>query len=247
MTTAPGVTQPDTLIGGGVALATIGGVLMGVGASQPAGSHYDVWSSRWFDGGCALVACGVLVVVSALMVSWWRSRRRRAPAVRHDRGSGALSPDHEPPTASPLPLRLVDENWQLFYSAVWVFGLAVCATNLMDKPIILARYQLQSRTGVAQRPPLAQVVWDSVNAAKAHLSSDHQGELFAGEITVPPGGSVTRWYIDTAYVPLPDGGRPHCTFQIRDILDNAYELEIPARPPRIYRSTEGPLSSCARP
>jgi hypothetical protein len=44
-------SQTDTLIGGGVALATIGGVLMGVGASENSGSGRNIWSNPWFATG----------------------------------------------------------------------------------------------------------------------------------------------------------------------------------------------------
>jgi hypothetical protein len=213
MGAARGILQTDKLFGGGVALATIGGVLMDVGSTQADSSHQDAWSSPWFDGGCMLVTCGVVLVAFALIASWRRT-----------------------PTPSPLLLRIVKEDWRLFSSAVWVLGLAVSATNFTNESIILTNYYLQCGPNMAERSPITQAVWDRANTLKIALSSDHAAELFAGEITVPPAGSITRWHVDTVYVPLPHGGRPHCTFQVKDTLGNTYELDIPARLPKTYRS-----------
>jgi hypothetical protein len=206
------IIQPDA---DGPTLVAIGTALMGVGAVQTVGIHQNVWSDPWFDGGCALVAPGALLAITVI-ISWSRSRGR--------------------PSSSPLHLDLADENWRMFYNTVWVFGLAVLVTNLTGKPIILAHYKLSGEPDETQRPPLAEEVRDAVDNARARLIAEHNSELFTGEITVPPGMSVIRWHIDTAYVPLPEGGRPHCTFLVKDTLDNSYELDIPARPPKKYRS-----------
>ena len=233
--------QPDAA---GSTLVTIGVALMGVGAVQTAGLRQDVWSDPWFDGGCALVAPGALLVIT-MIFSWWRSWRRKSSAIRRESEPDALMPDHEEQTSSPLHLRLADENWRLAYNAVWVFGLAVSVTNLTGNPIILVHYQLRSESGETQRPPLAEEVRAAVSDSKAKLTAEHNSELFTGEIMVPPGTSMTRWHIDTAYVPSPEGGRPHCTFQLKDTLDNIYELDIPARPPRTFRSLAEPGLHCA--
>lgn len=226
------MVQPDAA---GPTLATIGAALMGVGAAQTAGLHQDVWFDPWFDGGFALVAPGALLVIT-VMISLWRSWRRQLRAIHQGSEPDGLMPDYEERTSSPLHLRLADENWRLFYSSVWVFGLAVSVTNLTGKPIILAHYQLRGAPGETQRPPLAEEVRDAVNDSTARLIAEHNSELFTDEITVPPGMTIIRWHIDTAYAPLPEGGRPHCTFLVKDTLDNTYELDIPARPPKTYRS-----------
>jgi len=259
--------QTDTLIGGGVALATIGGVLMGVGVAENDGSRHTVWSSSWFDVGCALVALGLVLVVGALITSWRSSRQRDEPDDWDDddglvyldesgeptirehveqgiplrpglgRGLGALLSDSPPP--SPLHLKLVDENWRLIYGIIWVFGLAIRVTNLTEKPVILTQYWLAPHSGEGPRPPLDPKVWEAVNAWLTQLKSDHESELFdmeMKEVTVPPLGHVTRWYIHTSYIPIPDGGRPRCTFGMKDALDNQYRLEIPARAPETYSS-----------
>jgi hypothetical protein len=232
MNAAHRVTQPEAVSG---MLAAIGGAFMGVGAVQTASSQ-DVWSNPWFDGGFAAVAVGALLVISATSASWWRVLRRRPPVIKQRSRPSAMILEHEPAAANPLELRLVDEDWQLSYRAVWAFGLAVCVTNTTDRPVVLANYHVRSEPGETQHPPFAQEVWDAVNHSASHLTSEHQAELFAGDITVPPHGSVTRWYVDTAYVPLPEKGRPHCTFLITDTLDNSYELDIPARPAKRFRS-----------
>jgi hypothetical protein len=254
-------SQTDTFIGGGVALATIGGVLMGVGATENAGSGHTVWSNPWFDVGCALVACGLVLVVVALIASWRRSRQHDElddfegldePTIRETveqgiplprglgRGLGALIPEPPPPPpSSPLDLRLVDESWRLVYGVIWVFGLAIRVTNLTEKPVILTQYWVSPHSGAGPRPPLDPKVWESVNASLKQLKTDHESELFdkeMKEITVPPLGSITRWYVHTSYIPLPDGGRPRCTFGMKDTLDNQYRLEVPARAPETYHS-----------
>jgi hypothetical protein len=53
---------------------------------------------------------------------------------------------------------------------------------------------------------------------------------------VPPLSSVTRWRVDISLIPLPDGGRPRCTFGTKDTLDNEYKLDILARAPETYHS-----------
>src|SRR5262249_11675679 len=104
------VTQPDAI---GVALATIGAALIRVGAVQTADLHQNVWSNPWFDGGCAVVAPGALLVIS-VMVSWWRSRRwRHVP----DPGPGARVPGPDVSDASPLLLRPGKGDWHLFDDA----------------------------------------------------------------------------------------------------------------------------------
>lgn len=220
----------------GAAFVAVGGILVGIGLSRIAGSHQAVWSSPWFDSGGVVVVVGVLLVVSTPLISWWHSRLRRPPTSHQGPESDAPVSDHGTSAASPLRLRLDDEDWRPSYRAVWALGLKVTVTNVTGKPIILVDYQLRNESSETQRPPLASEVWNSVNDSKSRLMSEHKSELFGGEITVPPGGSVTRWHIDTAYVPLPEGGRPHCTFQITDILDNTYELNIPARPSITFRS-----------
>ena len=254
-------SQNDAIGVGGV-LATAGGVLVGVGVAEIAGSNHSVFSSSWFDVGCALLALGLVLVVGALFTSWRRAQQRDElddfedldePTIRETvgqgiplprglgRGLGALIPDspYHPPSPSPLHLTLVDESWRLVYSAIWVFGLAIRVTNLTEKPVILTQYWVSPHSGACPRPPLDPKVWQSVNALQKQLKSDHESELFdeeMKEITVPPLGSVTRWYIHTSYIPLPDGGRPRCTFGMKDTLDNLYKLEIPARAPEEYHS-----------
>ncbi len=241
-------SQTDTLIGGGGALATVGGVLVGVGIAENAGSHHTVWSNPWFDVGCALLACGLVLVLGALTTSWLRSHPRHRTSVPPSEPITITVTNSPPvtmqtrehvtpsPPPSPLHLTLVDETWRLIYDAIWVFSLAIRVTNLTEKPVMLTQYYLQPHSGTGPRPPLDPKVWDSVNTLLKRLRTNHRSELFTGEITVPPLGSVTRWYVHTSYIPLPDGGRPHCTFGMKDTLDNEYRLDIPARAPETYQS-----------
>ena len=250
--------SPSNAIGAGGVLATAGGVLVGVGVAEVTGSRHSVFSNSWFDVGLALLAIGLVLVVGALITAWLRSRERNElddfedldePTVRESvelglplprglgRGLGALIPD--PPPPSPLHLTLIDESWRLVYQTIWVFGLAIRVTNLTEKPVILTQYWVAPDSGTWPRPPLDPKVWESVNALQKQLNEEHESELFdkaMKEITVPPLGHVTRWYIHTSYIPLPDGGRPCCTFGMKDTLDNQYRLEIPARPAKTYHS-----------
>jgi hypothetical protein len=227
MNVAYRVTKPDAIE---VTLATIGTALISVGAVQTAGLHQNVWSNPWFDGGCAVVAFGALPIIS-VMASWWRALRHKAPdPVTDAEGSAPV-----PSGASPLLMRPGKADWRLFDDTVWAFGIPVRVTNVVDEPITLARYRLLSGSGITQCPPLSQEVRDAVDSWLAKLSSAHESELFVGEITVPPGESITRWFVNWAYAPLPDGGPPALTLQIKDVLNNAYELDIPAHPPETYR------------
>jgi hypothetical protein len=240
----------DPLVGGGGTLVAAGGVLVGVGIAEEAGSHHSVSSDPWFSVGCALVALGLVLVFSTIVASWLRSRHpKRGPTIREHfeqgipfprglgRGLGALIPDPVPsPPPSPLHLVVADESWKLLYNAVWAFGVAIRVTNLTEKPITLTHYYLQPLSGEGPRPPLAPQVWDAVNASTKRLKEEHASELFNGEITVPPLSTITRWMVHTSYLPLPGGGRPRCTFGMKDTLDNQYKFDIPARAAETYSS-----------
>src|ERR1022692_941465 len=172
---------------GGVALATIGGVVMGVGANQQAGSHQAVWMNAWFDGGCALILIGVLLVAGNLIPRFrgYRDRRRLSCGPNARELPGAEGAD-ESLTPSPLVLEVADDTLLLHFGTVWVLGLAVRITNISDKPIILAGYSLQSRSGIDTRPPLAVQVWDSVNNCKVRLRQVHADEMFADVMAIAP-------------------------------------------------------------
>jgi hypothetical protein len=220
--------QPDAI--GGI-MAVIGSAFVGVGAAQTADSHRDIWSNPWFDGGCAVLATGFLIVIS-FIVSWWRSRRSRKPgdgvSAQQRQDAGRDSPLHL------LPLRGV---WYLFADTIWGFGIPIRVTNISEEPIVLVRYRLLNGQGSTQRPRLADDAQDAVDTWIAALSAEHSLELFAGEIVVPPGGSITRWFIGSAYASLPDGGRPALALQFEDISNDTYERDIPARPRQTFRSS----------
>jgi hypothetical protein len=234
----------DPLVGGGGALVAAGGVLVGVGLTENADSHHSAWSNPWFTVGCTLVVLGLVLAIGSIVTSWLRSRRDKPYDLDEfdeldlqrtrplGKSLGALMPEPAPP--SPLHLAVADESWRLIYSAVWAFGIAVRITNLTEKPIILTQYYMQPHSGAGPRPPLDPKVWDTVNATTKRLKEEHASELFDGEIAVPPLGSVTRWYVHTSWIPLPDGGRPRCTFGMKDTLDNQYRFDIPARAAETY-------------
>lgn len=238
-------SQADPLTPGGVGLATIGGVLMGVGAYENDASGHLIWANPWFAGGCVLVACGIVLVVFPLISTWLR----RQPDLAQPDSSGELGkglahlvPDAAPP--SPLYLKLVDETWRLVYNAVWVIGLQIRVTNLTDKPVILTGCYLAPHSGIRRPLPLAERVWTSVNALLKELKTEHESEQFAEEAMVPPIGSITRWIFGTSYIPQ-QGGRPSCTFGMKDALDNDYKLDIPARAPETYHSQSLASDACA--
>jgi hypothetical protein len=220
--------QPDAI--GGM-LAVIGSAFVGVGAVQTAGSHQNVWSNPWFDGGCAVLATGFLIAISVI-VPWWRSRRSLTP----DPGVAIQEPQADDQD-SPLHLLPQPGVWRLFAGTVWGFGIPVRVTNITEEPITLAHYRLLNGSGAAHRPQLAHDIQGAVDTWIAKLPTEHDSGLFAGEIIVPPGASITRWFIGSAYAPLPDGGRPALTLQFEDVSNDTYERDIPARPRRTFRSS----------
>ena len=220
--------QPDAI--GGM-LAAIGSAFVGVGAVQTAGSHQNVWFNSWFDGGCAVLTTGFLIAISVI-IPWWRSRRSqtRGPEV-------AIQERQADDQDSPLHLLPQPGVWRLFAGTLLSFGIPVRVTNITEEPITLAHYRVLNGPGATQRPQLTQGIQGAVDAWVATLSAEHNSELFAGEIVVPPGASITRWFIGSAYAPLPDGGRPALTLQFEDVSNDTYERDIPARPRRTFRSS----------
>lgn len=220
--------QPDAV--GGM-MAVIGSAFIGVGAAQTAGSRQDVWSNPWFDGGCAVLATAFLIAISVI-ISWWRFQRPRTP----DHG-GPTQQRHDAVQDSPLHLLPQRGVWCLFADTIWGFGISVRVTNITEEPIVLAHYRLLNGLGAAASSQLADDVQGTVDTWLAALSAEHGAELFVGEIVVPPGESITRWFIGSAYAPLPDGGRPALTLQFEDVSNDTYERDIPARPRRTFRSS----------
>lgn len=251
-------SQTDTLIGGGVALATIGGVLMGIGASENSGSRQVIWIDPWFAGGCALVACGVVLVVGLLSQVAVRAKRRsrRGPTIRelaeqHEPlppvlgvGLGALIPDtrpDQPREPNPIALKLVDEDWRLVGGCVWVAGLKVRMVNVTDEPIELTHYYVYTTDltvddTLAGFPEVSDGLWDAIGDAEAHLEAVHKGEIYTPKTLVLPLKASTAWFIGVMGVPIPEQGRPWCKLRIKDSLGNAHELVIQARPAKTYQS-----------
>jgi hypothetical protein len=212
-------------------MTVIGGTFMGVGAVQTAGPRQDVWINPWFDGGSAVVAAGFLLVISAITSEGRSWRWRRAPAARAGAASAGRS------STSPLLLDLGREDWHPF-DDVWGFGLAVHIFNRTGDPITIVQCDFLDGSNARQHPPLAEKSRLAVSDWITRISSDHSSELLAGEITVPPHESVTRWLVSSAYA-LRNGGRPHLTIRIKDTLNNTYELNVLARPAIIYRLRRG--------
>lgn len=96
----------------------------------------------------------------------------------------------------------------------------------------------QDEPDVTHRLSPAPEVQAAADAWIATLSADHGSELFIGEIVVPLGESITRWFIGLAHAPLPDGGRPALTLQFEDVGNDTYEKIILGRPRRIFRSLQ---------
>jgi hypothetical protein len=212
----------------GVVLIPVGTAFVGVGAVQTASSQQDVWSSPWFDVGFAMVMLGALLVI------FWRRRSRRSPIP--DSGVSVQAAGTVVSHESPLVLRPGKGEWRPFGNAVWGFAIPVRVTNLSDDPITLAQYHLKSAPDAAQRPPIAQEAWNSVSNWMAEFSSEHESEQFAGEIIVPPGESIMRWFVSWVNARPSDGGRPAFTLQIKDSLNDTYELYIPDHPTETYPS-----------
>jgi hypothetical protein len=253
-------SQTDTLLGGGVALATIGGVLMGVGASENSGSGHLIWGNPWFAAGCALVVCGAGLVLWMISPAVLRAvkRRKRVPTIREHveqgipfppglgRGLGALIPDpvllaEPPPQPSPLQLKVVEDDWRLVGEMVWVIGLKVRMTNITDDPIEVSRYYLYTDdldvddTG-ATFPAVPDKMWDMIGKEERRLKAAHLQDDFWRDIVVLPLATVTEWFFGEAAVPVPERGRPWCKLRVKDTLGNAYHLTVPARPAKTYQS-----------
>jgi hypothetical protein len=198
------------------------------GAVLTAGPHQNVWLNPWFDGDCAaLTTGGVLLMLT--FVSWWRARRRRIS----DPGT-AVQPAGQPQQARPLQMFPKEGEWRLSAGTVWGFAIPVRAVNVTEESITLAYYRLLGGPDATQRPPLAHNVQAAVDRWMEELAARHSSELFAGEVVVEPGEPVTRWFIGSAYA-LPDnGGRPALTLQFEDVSGDAYQAPIPARPRQVY-------------
>jgi hypothetical protein len=192
-------SQADGLMTGGIALATIGGVLMGVRAVEATGPDLSVWHNSWFIGGSLFVALGIVLTIAGVILRL----RRRQPAgpVPPEAGSGyreALSDGK----AAPLSVRLTGrEKWLLVGDTKWAFAVEGFAVNVSD-----------------------------VKEQKTRLAATLGAGLFDGPVEIAKGSSITTWLIASAYVPIPEGGRPACTVTFRDSLDNRYPRVIAARP-----------------
>jgi hypothetical protein len=170
MDTPHWVTVPDAIAAG---LVAGGGALMGVGAVLTAGQHQNVWLNPWFDGGCAALTTGGVLLMSTF-VSWWRARRRRTP----DPGS-AVQPAGQPQQARPLQMFPKEGEWRLFAGTMWGFAIPVRAVNVTEEPITLAYYRLLSGPDATQPPPLAHDVQAAVDRWLDELAARHSSELFA--------------------------------------------------------------------
>ncbi len=185
MDTPHRVAVPDAI---GASLVAGGGALMGVGAVLTAGPHQNVWLNPWFDGGCAALTTGGVLLMSTF-VSWWRARRRRTP----EPGT-ADQPAGQPQQARPLQMFPKEGEWRLFAGTVWGFAIPVRAVNVTEEPITLAYYRLLSGPDATPPPPLAHDVQAAVDHWMEELAARHSSELFAGEVVVEPGKPVTRWF-----------------------------------------------------
>jgi hypothetical protein len=224
-------SQADSLMTGGIALATIGGVLMGVRAVEATGPDLSVWHNSWFIGGSLFVALGIVLTIAGVIL---RLRRRQAASpVPPEAGPGyreALSDGK----AAPLSVRLTGrEKWLLVGDTKWVFAVEGFAVNVSDQAVSLI--EITARTADHdRRGPVADAVLAGVKEQKTRLAATLGAELFDGPVEIAKGSSITTWLIASAYAPIPEGGRPACTVTFRDSLDNRYPRVIAARPAGTY-------------
>jgi len=146
-------------------------------------------------------------------------------------GLGALIPDF-----GPLQIRLLDEDWELWQGCAWIVALKLQLTNHTKTTIRLARFHLESDPGKDPRPKLTQAQVDGIFNELLR-----RGEALSclKRVELHPDDSTTGWWVQEAYLPYPErAGRPRCVFMVTDELGNTYELEIPARPPKLYRQGE---------
>jgi hypothetical protein len=147
-------------------------------------------------------------------------------------GLGALIP---PGPAWPLDLVLVDEDWDMWQGCAWIAAVEIRITNTSSQVIRLVEFDLESDPGPGQRPKLTQ---GQVAALRPEVKrrADAYGSSHLRQTELQSGDSISGWVVKAAYLPYPmRAGRPHCVFRVTDSVGDTYELEIPARDPRVRR------------
>lgn len=231
----------ETRLAGGVALATIGGALMTVGATMHAGERSSLWLNACWDIGCVLMAVGAAVVIAMLgkgaRLQGFRRKRSRgviraAEEITQERLDVLLL---EPlpktrPSRSPVLLKVVDEEWKILDGRLWVLAVAVTFINTADKPITLTRCAFENRD-LCDR--LSDHVDEKINhkaeAELKRMTERRAPELFTPDLALTPLSPVTKWVIAAA-LPLLEGGRPECLLRFEDTLGDTYDLHLDRRP-----------------
>jgi hypothetical protein len=211
----------------GIALITIGGVLMSNGNSESQGTQSLVWANSWFASGCASLLLGIAIIALSawtLALRWKRSRWPRLP-LANTRRSGL--------PAMPLLIKFVDEEWSPVREGICVFALRFTIINLTQTSINLTACILDSRAS-SQRLPAAGETLNAVSASIARMEREHHSDLLAGPVVVPGLKTASGWLVAWGTTPLSEPGRPACVFSAVDNCGNSYELSIDARPQRRY-------------
>lgn len=139
------------------------------------------------------------------------------------------------------------EQWKMLHDDSWIVGLPICMRNISDHVVTLTDYSLLCENPGDyvlerwSRPKpedwrLTGREYRDVQDSIARFKLSHGQELLQGEIQISPGEYKVMWCVDVLPIPRPEMGRPHFAFQAKDNLGNTYELDIPARPARVYRS-----------
>jgi hypothetical protein len=216
----------------GVAAATIGGVLMGYGASEHRGPHSPIWANSWFVCGFAAVALGVVLVALSLVMMTIRGMRLSWPGFppRRMLRSGT--------SEAPMKSSVLDEEWLSVGSTICVFALKIALINVTERSINLTQCRLRSNRGATSLRNLtvSDETLNAVQSSIAQMTRKHEAELLSAPVTVPALTTVSGWLVTWGVMPPPGLGRPACVFIALDDLGNTYEHEISARPPRRFRS-----------
>jgi hypothetical protein len=236
--TADGLKPDDdknsssSIIGVGVALVTIGSMLMGYGGSEKHAVQALIWENSWFASGCASVVVGVTMVGVSAVTLILRRKRSRSP------GPPPETVPHSALSEAPLRITILEEEWFPVNIYICTFALKIAMTNLTERPINLTQYSLQSNHGKtsAQRLSIAGDAWDAVMASIAQIKQNHAADLLTEDATVPMLNTISGWFVAWGFMHPPGSGRPACTFRTVDNLGNSYEFDITARLQRRYRS-----------
>jgi hypothetical protein len=214
----------------GVALVTVGGVLMGYGSTEAHGKHALIWSNSWFASGSVMLIVGIAItgIAAAAIVSHWVHLRQNPPTEE-------ASTSRDPVT--PIYIRISNEDFSEISAVRCVFSLQATVINLTDKDITLSDLKLQCSPGKTrlQAAPLADEALQLVAIRIKEMKDRHRSDLLTEPLAIPGNATVSGWFEPRSSVKQPGCCRPACTLSAVDNSGNIYKLEIAGRPKQVFR------------